>query len=73
MTSLEPRQPSIPQTYGICGQRGGWWSNNSWSAENGQDAYALDENQQIAPAGFELQDEGYKPPNAFVEEVLDEE
>lgn len=70
----------VPQNYGICGQSGGWWSNNSWSADNGQEPFGAsfvdEEVQQIAPAGFELQDDEhdqYSPPDAFVEEVLDEE
>ena len=39
-------------------------------------AFVDEEVQQIPPAGFELQDDGndhYAPPDAFVEEVLDEE
>ena len=71
----------VPQTYGICGQNGGWWTNNAWTAGNiVQEPYGAafvdEEVQQIPPAGFELQDDGndhYAPPDAFVEEVLDEE
>ena len=70
----------VPQNYGICGQNGGWWNNDAWSAGNGQEPYGaayVDEDvQQIPPAGFELQDDGndhYSPPDAFVEEVMNEE
>lgn len=73
----------IPQTCGICGQSGSWWTNNVWTADNvvqeivgAAYLHADEEVQQIPPPGYATQgDEGYDfaPPDAYVEEVLDEE
>ena len=73
----------MPQIYGICGQSGGWWNNNAWTADYAVQEivgaaylHADEDVQQIPPSGYETQgDEGYDfaPPDAYVEEVLDEE
>ena len=71
----------MPQTYGLCGQSGGWWNNNRWTASDAVQeivgaAFQDEEVQQIPPPGYECQgNEGFEfaPPDAFVEEVLDEE
>ena len=73
----------MPQNYGICGQSGRWWNNGGWTASDAVQeiivagaAFQEEEVQQIPPPGYENQDGGgyeYAPPDAYVEEVLDEE